>query len=164
MLRRALVSARACFWYAGFRLGGGVVHMCWMERIDDKQMDIVRARFETLSPHLDEKGRRLLAAFEARSVGYGGTSRVSEVTGMVRSTIGRGLKELDGSVALAVDGRVRREGAGRKRATETQPDLMPALRALVEQATMDALNIWHEPFHGEWNYTFMPLAKDEALN
>ncbi len=106
-----------------------------MERIDDKQMDIVRARFETLSPHLDEKGRGLPAAFEARSLGYGGTSRVSEVTGVARSTIGRGLKELDGPVALAGDGRVRRECAGRKHATETQPDLMPSLRALVEPAT-----------------------------
>ena len=62
-----------------------------MERIDDKQMDIVRAWFETLSPHLDEKGRRLLAAFEARTLGYGDVP-VSEVTAVARSTIGRGAE------------------------------------------------------------------------
>ena len=68
------------------------VHIWWMAHADDRQMDIVRERFETLSPHPAGKDRRLLAAFEARSLCYGGISRVSEATGVARSTIGRGLK------------------------------------------------------------------------
>lgn len=80
---------------------GIFVQICSMERIDDEQTDIVRARFKTHSPNLDAKGRRLLAPFETRNLGYGGTSRVSKVTGAACSTIGRGLIELYGSVALA---------------------------------------------------------------
>ncbi len=33
----------------------------------------------------------------------------------------------------------------------------------IDKATIDALNIRREPFHGEWNYTFMPPPKDEAV-
>ena len=33
----------------------------------------------------------------------------------------------------------------------------------VDKATMDALNIRRESFHGEWNHTFMPVAEDEAF-
>jgi hypothetical protein len=35
------------------------------------------ARFELLSPTLDERGRRLLAATEAKLLGYGGVSALS---------------------------------------------------------------------------------------
>jgi len=42
----------------------------------------IKARFEALSPHLDERGRRLFAASEARAAGYGGIMAVSEVTGI----------------------------------------------------------------------------------
>ncbi len=32
----------------------------------------IRYRYQALYPHLDEKGRRLFAAAEARTVGWGG--------------------------------------------------------------------------------------------
>jgi hypothetical protein len=43
----------------------------------------------------DERGRRVFAASEARAAGRGGLAAVSEITGLARSTIGRGLKDLD---------------------------------------------------------------------
>jgi len=52
----------------------------------------IRARYNAVSPHLDEKGLRLFAAGEARAAGRGGIAAVSVVTGIARSTIGRGLK------------------------------------------------------------------------
>jgi hypothetical protein len=69
----------------------------------------IRDRFSALSPHLNERERRLLAATEATAAGYGGIAAVSQATGIAASTIGRGLKELVGEAALAL-GRVRRPG------------------------------------------------------
>ncbi len=94
--------------------------------------DGIKYRYEALAPHLDERGRRLLAAAEARSFGRGGIRLVSEITGVARSTIGRGLSELGGETAPSEPGRVRRPGGGRKPETEKQPELLSALEALVE--------------------------------
>ena len=55
----------------------------------------IRKRFKAMHGQLDERGLRLLAAAEARTAGYGGIAAVARATGMARSTIGRGLKDLD---------------------------------------------------------------------
>ena len=94
----------------------------------------IRARFETLSPHLDERARRLFAATEARAGGRSGVAAVSEATGVARSTIGRGLAELRTGNA-SVKPRIRRPGGGRRPKVETEPGLLPALEELVEAAT-----------------------------
>jgi transposase len=93
--------------------------------------DSVRERNASLSPHLDERGRRLFAASEAKAAGYGGIAAVSRITGRAASTIGRGLKDL--SVPLE-EGRVRRRGGGRKPLIELEPKLLDDLNALVEPA------------------------------
>ena len=94
----------------------------------------IRLRFEALHPVLDERGRRRFAAAEARAAGFGGIQAVARITGIARSTIGRGLAELDGADAPPA-GRVRRPGAGRKPLTETDPTLLDDLRTLVEPVT-----------------------------
>lgn len=53
----------------------------------------IRARYEALAPHLDER-LPYFAPSEARAAGYGGIATVSRVTGIAASTIGRGLNEL----------------------------------------------------------------------
>ena len=55
----------------------------------------IRNRYEAMRPGLDERERRLLAAAEARTAGYGGVSAVARATGIARSTIDRGLKDLE---------------------------------------------------------------------
>src|SRR3954470_7360147 len=85
----------------------------------------LRHRFEAVRGQLDERGLRLLAAAEARAAGYGG---------IARSTIGRGLVDLD-EPALP-PGRVRRPGSGRKPVHEKDPTLLADLRCLVEPATL----------------------------
>ena len=92
-------------------------------------IDGVRARFSELSAHLDERGRRLLAASEARAAGYGGIAAVSRATGLAASTIGRGLRDL---VDRLPPGRVRKLGGGGKTAVERDPGLLPDLLSLVE--------------------------------
>ena len=93
--------------------------------------DPISERFASLSPHLDERGRRLFAATEARSARYGGIATVSRITGIAASTIGRGLRELAANIAPEA-GRLRRPGGGRKPLVATDPGLLPALLALVE--------------------------------
>src|SRR3954452_2408194 len=93
--------------------------------------DGIRQRYAALSSILDERGRRLLVAAEAKAAGYGGIAAVWRATGVATSTIGRGLRELAEAPALTA-GRVRRAGGGRKPAVAADPDLMRDLKALVE--------------------------------
>jgi len=95
------------------------------------RLPCIRERFTSLSPHLDERGRRLFAATEANSAGYGGIAAVTRITGIAASTIGRGLGELAQNVGLEA-GRLRRPGGGRKPLVAKDPGLLPALLALVE--------------------------------
>ena len=94
----------------------------------------IRLRYEALKPVLDEQGRRRFAAAEAQAAGHGGVKAVARITGIARSTIGRGLAELRSAVAPQAD-RVRRPGGGRKPLTSTDPSLLDDLRELVEPAT-----------------------------
>jgi hypothetical protein len=96
-------------------------------------VDTLRIRYERLEPFLDERGRRLFAANEALSLGYGGVTAMSAATGIARSTINRGIAELRCG-ANALERGVRRAGGGRKRAVERQPGLLAAVEALVEDA------------------------------
>src|SRR6202790_3576063 len=94
----------------------------------------IRLRWETVGARLDERGRRLFAAAEARSAGRGGLAMVSKITGLARSTINRGEDDLDGEPLAK--GRVRRAGGGRRSVSEADPGLVPALKRLVEPATL----------------------------
>jgi len=91
----------------------------------------VRERFLALSSHLDERARRIFAATEARTAGYGGIAAVSRATGIAASTIGRGLAELSATDKLAPD-RVRRPGGGGKTLVAKDPTLVSDLLAMVE--------------------------------
>ena len=93
----------------------------------------IEQRWKADGSKRDERGRRVFAASEARAAGFGGLAAVSQITGLARSTIGRGLKELD---APALDGRVRRAGGGPKTLSERDPTLVDDLRRLVEPATL----------------------------
>jgi transposase len=95
----------------------------------------IKMRFAALSPLLDERGRRRFAAAEALAAGRGGIAAVSRATGIARSTIGYGLREMRGQVADAALGCVRREGAGRPSATAKQPTLLVDLESLVDPET-----------------------------
>jgi hypothetical protein len=95
---------------------------------------VIRARFTAVERDLNERSRRLLAAAEAKTAGYGGITATSLATGMARSTIGRGLKDLAAPDRLA--GEVRRPGGGGPTLIEKDPTLLENLRHLVEPATM----------------------------
>jgi hypothetical protein len=93
----------------------------------------IKARFDAVSSFLDERGRRLFAASEARTAGRGGIAAVARATGIARSTISRGLEDLRRG-PIGPSNRVRRRGGGAKRATELQPGLLDALNELVQSS------------------------------
>jgi hypothetical protein len=93
----------------------------------------IEQRWKADGSKRDERGRRVFAASEARAAGRGGLAAVSEITGLARSTIGRGLKDLD--TAPPPNNRVRREGGGGRPLTERDPSLLADLDRLVEPAT-----------------------------
>ena len=93
--------------------------------------DAIRARYAALSDHLDERARRIFAATEAKTAGYGGIAAVARATGIAASTIGRGLKELVAAEVLDL-GRIRRHCGGGKRRVVQDPTLLADLLALVE--------------------------------
>jgi len=82
----------------------------------------IRAWFAFLSPHLDERRRRLSAASEARAAGHGGILAVSRATGLAPSTISRDLRELAGGAVLE-GGWVRQPGGGREALAASDPGL-----------------------------------------
>src|SRR5882757_7863130 len=95
---------------------------------------VIRERFTAVERDLNERSRRLLAAAAARTAGYGGIAAVSRATGVARSTIGRGLKDLATPVSLS--GGVRRPGGGGPTLIAKDPTLLENLRQLAEPATM----------------------------
>jgi transposase len=94
----------------------------------------IQARFKKLAPFLDERMRRLVAASESLTAGFGGTSVVSRQTGVSRRAIIQGIKELD-EKPDAQSGRVRRTGGGRKKTVDTDATLKSDLERLVEPVT-----------------------------
>ena len=96
----------------------------------------ISARFKSLEVVFDEKSRRLWAAAEAESAGKGGVTAVHRATGISRTTIYQGIKELKNPEALKSSAdRTRNPGGGRKRAVDINPELQSALEALLEPIT-----------------------------
>jgi hypothetical protein len=87
--------------------------------------DAIRYRWETVGRHLDERGRRLFAAAEVRTAGWGGLAVVSQITGLARSTINRGEDDIDAG-PLPEGRQARRAGGGRKAVSERDAGLVPA--------------------------------------
>ncbi len=96
-------------------------------------LKLIGPELELLLPELDEKARRLTLGAVARAAGDGGIGAVAKLTGASWQTVANGAAEL-GSGQVAPGGRVRRAGAGRPKLAETDPGLVPALLALVQES------------------------------
>jgi len=94
----------------------------------------IKKIFETMEGHLNERQHRRLTAAIADTLGYGGISTLSRITGMSRTTITLGRKELEGSEELGKD-RVRKKGGGRKKISDKDQTLMNDLESLIEPVT-----------------------------
>ncbi len=100
-------------------------------------VDTVRSKYAALFGSLTERSRRLWAATEAMALGHGGIALVERATGISRSTIVRGIREVESGASDELPpGRTRRPGGGRKRTTEKDRTLLADLDALVEPVTL----------------------------
>lgn len=98
----------------------------------------IKAKFDYLAPILDEHGRRLWAAAEAKVLGRGGASLVARATGLSRTTVHQGLKDLQ-SIPKGKEeikrNRIRSPGGGRKPITTSDPNILKVLEKLVDPLT-----------------------------
>jgi transposase len=93
----------------------------------------IAERYRLLGPQLNERQRRAFAASEARTYGYGGIAAAARACGLAENTVRKGLREL-GEQPLE-PGRVRKPGAGRPAAEDSDPKLLEVLRKLVQDDT-----------------------------
>ena len=90
--------------------------------------DALRKKYSDLEHCFDEKAWRLSAAADARVYGRGGVSIVARATGLSRTTIYAGLKELKEKPDSSG---VRKKGGGRKNLKEINPQLLKDLNKLI---------------------------------
>ena len=105
---------------------------------DAAAIEGIALRYAALAALMDEQMRRQWAAAEAKSYGWGGIRAVSRATGLSPNTISKGLAELkthEVNPPAARGSRLRKPGAGRKRATDADPGLAAALERLVDPVT-----------------------------
>ena len=86
---------------------------------------------------LNEAQARVFVAQKALDLGRGGISRLSQLTGMSRPTIHKGVAQLRrrGQDWTAEAGRIRKAGGGRKRVEEVDRGLRRELTRIVEETT-----------------------------
>jgi Rhodopirellula transposase DDE domain len=102
-------------------------------------VEAVRKKYELLRPIMNERMRRQWAASEALSLPRGGVTVVAQATGLSRTTIGGGIRELRTQADASAEGvcpeRIRGPGGGRHSLVTDDPTLIQDLEALVEPAT-----------------------------
>jgi hypothetical protein len=114
LVRRRRSSPALCFWKVN-------------------SLSLLRKKFRAVWPLLDERAKRLMAAGEARSLGYGGVSLVGRACGLSRKAVGKGIREIEKGTRW--EGRIRRPGAGRKPITFSDPQVVDSLEAMVDETT-----------------------------
>ena len=84
---------------------------------------------------LNEAQARWYVAREALARGRGGLKGMSELTGMSRPTILKGIRELQAKTRLQTGDRVRAAGGGRKRVEDADPGFVRALERIMAENT-----------------------------
>jgi hypothetical protein len=94
----------------------------------------LQQKLASVWPLLDERTRRIMAASEAMTLGYGGISLVRRSCGLSRKAIAKGMREIDDATVPPL-GHVRRPGAGRRKLVSRDPGLLAALDRLIDPET-----------------------------
>ena len=97
----------------------------------DEEAKRIRLKLSGVLPFMNEKQRWILAAAEARAYGYGGIQLISDITDLCWQTIYKGIKNLEKGDASA---RIRHQGGGRKKLTESYPELLPSLNSRIDSS------------------------------
>ena len=83
---------------------------------------------------LNEVQRRRFAALKAMEFGWGGVTKVCKITGMSHNTIDKGIKELNSS-KKNITKRLRKEGGGRKKIIDKNPEVKKDIENILEENT-----------------------------
>jgi hypothetical protein len=97
--------------------------------------DSIKENYLRIKPILNERQKRLWAASEAISLGYGGVSILQKATNLSRSTIHIGIKELHKGLSEEEIDHIRQKGGGRKSIEEEYPRLLSKLKQIIEPVT-----------------------------
>lgn len=103
--------------------------------MDEETVKIVREKFLALEPFLNERMKRVWAAAEAKALGRGGKAVISAATRLSRTTIYRGLEEIEQSRLDQPASQLRAKGGGRKRMVDQAPGLLDQLQSLISDST-----------------------------
>lgn len=107
--------------------------------------EVIKTRIEKVLPILNERQRRIYLKAEADSIGWGGISRIAELSSVTRRTIAKEITELPGNEGATITNRIRKEGGGRKKEVELQFGMLQAIDDIVSPHTLgDPMNplIW----------------------
>jgi hypothetical protein len=101
-------------------------------------ISLVRTKYEQLCVAMDERMRRHWAAAEALALPYGGISLVAQATGLSRTTITTGIRELKAGLSPEEYGGlqwIRRPGGGRPAVEEGDAQVLADLEELIHPTT-----------------------------
>jgi hypothetical protein len=107
-------------------------------------VETVRQKYQRLRFIMDERMRRRWAACEALALPHGGITAVAQATGLCRTTIWAGIRELQEHDHLVLEDeesdtepldRIRHPGGGRYALADQDPTLLKALEGLVDPLT-----------------------------
>jgi len=104
------------------------------EGVENTLDSVTVARIQTLLPYLDERQKRLFLGIEAKGLGYGGVKEVHELTGVSKTTIIQGKKDIEAASEVE-SGRTRKGGGGRKSVLDIHSDIKEKIQAIVEDET-----------------------------
>lgn len=108
--------------------------------------------------NLNEKQRRLFLGLEASRLGHGGRRKIVEEFSTTFGVIQQGERELLNPELLPEPGRVRRPGGGCKLTEEANPDVLEALKKIMQG------HIAGDPMNEQVRWTDLRLSQiREAL-
>ena len=90
------------------------------------------------------KSRRIWAATEANSIGWGGITAISKATGIDAKTIRKRNRGIRGEKDGESKDRIRRKGGGRKKLKDTEKNILKALESLVSPVNVVILNLRYD--------------------
>ena len=83
---------------------------------------------------LNEVQRRRFAALKSMEFGWGGVTKICKITGMSHNTIDKGIKEIKSS-KTNITKRLRKEGGGRKKIIDKNPEVKKDIENILEENT-----------------------------
>ena len=95
----------------------------------------LKEKIEQILPAFNEKQKRLFLASEANSLGYGGISKISKLSGISRPTITQGIKELQDKIRLGHEESIRGKGGGPKSIHRDNKSLVDKILKIVDPDT-----------------------------